>query len=258
MDKNIVKEKLQKGEPSVGIFMELDHPGVASLVAQSGFDWMIFDTEHGHYTTETLRSVLNAVGEKKVSPIIRVPGNDANTLKVALDIGPQGVIIPMVSSEEECRAAVAGCKYPPEGIRGIGPSRATGYGTNLSEYLDKANDNTLVIIQIETVEAVKNIDKIAKVKGVDVLFIGALDLSGSMGITGQTNHPDLVKAIDKVIETGKREGVPIGMWCRNEEHAAEMHSKGVQFLAYTTDSLLLASSAKNSAHKVKELLDKAK
>ncbi len=250
MNTNSIKERLQRSETTVGVLMVLDHPGVAQVIADAGFDWIIFDTEHGHYSSPTLRTAMDAIGRTQVSPIVRVAGNDPILIKLALDLGPEGIVVPMVNSRQEARLAVAACKYPPTGIRGVGLGRATHYGGRFKEYIAQANDNILIVLQIEHVDAIKNIDEIVRVEGIDCLFIGVWDLSASMGIPGQVDDPQVLDAVDKVLKAGRDAGIPVGMWCKNEEHAANMAKRGMQFLAYTTDCGLLASAAENSLKEI--------
>jgi len=252
--KNPIKERLSKGEPTIGGWIGLDHPGVAEVMADAGFDWLVFDTEHGHFTTTTLRGAMDAVRRTDICPLVRVAANDPTIIKQILELGPEGVVIPMVCSAEQARAAVAACRYPPAGIRGIGGGRASHYGTEFERYLAQANDNILVVVQIEHVAAVRNVDEIARVKGIDCLFVGIMDLSASMGIAGQVDHPDVQAAISKVIAAGKNSGISVGMWCKDEDHAAEMIARGVRFVAYATDAALLASAARGSVRRVRGLL----
>lgn len=253
MRKNLIKKKLKRGEASVGVWMGLDHPGVAEILADAGFDWIVFDTEHGHFTTTTLRGAMDAIRRTEVSPLVRVPVNDPVVIKQTLDLGPEGLVIPMVCSGEQARAAVAACKYPPAGIRGIGAGRATHYGAEFNNYLEEANDNILIIVQIEHADALKNLDEIVTVPGIDCLFIGPMDLSASMGITGQCEHPDMQAAISMVLSAGKKNGIPVGMWCRDETHAADMAAAGMQFIACGSDASLLARAAADSVKRMNSL-----
>jgi len=243
---NPIKQKISEGKPSIGVWQGLANPGISEILADAGFDWIVLDTEHGYYTLESLISCLDAMRRTEVSPIIRVLENRPSIIKQILDLGPEGIIIPMVNSVEDARSAVTACKYPPEGIRGVGAGRAARYGGKFMENLQTANGNILVVIQIEHIRAVENIDEIVKVEGVDCIFIGTMDLSASMGIVGQTTHPELIKAVEKVNAAGKRAGIATGMWCRNEEHTLEMIGKGMQFIAYSEDKGLIALAAGNS------------
>lgn len=251
MRKNPIKRKLKRGETSMGVWMDLDHPGVAEILADAGFDWIVFDTEHSHFTTTTLRGAMDALRRTEVSPLVRVPANDPVIIKQTLDLGPEGLVIPMVCSGEQARAAVAACKYPPAGIRGIGAGRATGYGAEFETYLAEANDNILIVIQIEHVDALETLDEIVSVSGIDCLFIGPMDLSASMGITGQWDHPKLQAAISRVLGAGKRSGIPVGMGCKDEAHAVEMAAAGVQFIFCGSDTSLLARAARESLNRMR-------
>lgn len=251
---NPVKRKLRQGLPTIGVWMGLDHPGIAEILADSGFDWIVFDLEHGHYTLNTLRSALDALRGHAVSPMVRVPANDPVTIKQILDLGPEGLVIPMVCTAEEARRAAAACKYPPEGTRGIGAGRATQYGRSFAEYIDNANDRILVVVQIEHIDAVAQTESIAAVEGIDCLFIGPNDLAASMGRRLDPAHPDVRQAVERIFRSGRAAGIPVGMWCDDERHAAEMAARGMQFLPYTSDAGLLSLAAAGSVRRVRQLL----
>ena len=254
MKKNEIKQKLKENKPSIGVWQALPSPGIARILACSGFDWIVFDAEHGHYTLSSLISTMDGLGNSSVSPLVRVSENNPTVIKQILDIGAEGVVVPMVCTPEEARKAVAACKYPPLGIRGIGGGRAADYGENFKDYIDNANDNILIIIQIEHVKALEHLDEIVRVEGIDGLFIGPMDLSASMGIPGQTTGPRVIAAIEKVIDTCKKANVASGMYCQDEEHAVEMIRKGMQFIAYTEDKTLLSMAAKKSINSIYMLL----
>lgn len=247
---NPVKTKLRQGEASAGVWSVLDHPGVAELLADAGFDWIVFDLEHGHFTTGTLRGALDAIRRTDVSPIVRVPVNDAAVLKQTLELGPEGVVVPMVNTAEEARYAVSSCRYPPLGARGIGAGRASFYGNRFDEYVAEANDNLLIVLQIEHEQAVRNIDDIVGVEGIDCLFIGPADLSASLGIPLQSDHPRLLEAVGTVSAAARRAGVPLGMWCRDERQAAQAMRQGVQFVSWISDAGLLSRAARASCRSV--------
>ncbi len=252
MSQRNIREKLLDGEKCAGIFQVLDHPGVSRIIAAADFDWVVLDAEHGHFTSSSLRNCLEVLQGRDISPLIRVPDNDTAIIKQVLDIGPQGILIPLVSDREECEAAVSASKYPPRGIRGIGPGRATDYGNNMKEYLENANDDILTAVQAETVGAVNNIEEISEVEGLDMIFIGPFDLSGSMDMPGQTDHQRVQEAVDKVIEVCRRKDVTLGMWCDDEEHAARMYEKGVQFLVCSTESMIFSRGLNESREKFAE------
>ena len=150
MKKNRVKQLLHSGKPTLGSWIQIGHPDVAEIMANMGFDWLVLDNEHGPYSTETTQLLIQAMSSTDTVPIVRVPWNDMVEIKRALDIGAYGVVIPMVNSKEEALHAVRACKYPPTGLRGVGPRRASRYGLDMKEYLRQANDEILIVIQIET------------------------------------------------------------------------------------------------------------
>jgi 2-keto-3-deoxy-L-rhamnonate aldolase RhmA len=187
-----LKRHLPAGEVTIGAWISFAESAVAEIMAGTGFDWILIDTEHAPFSPEGLQIVLTAFNGRESVPIVRVPWNNPAIIKQALDLGAGGVLVPMVNSVDEARAAVAACRYPPEGIRGFGPRRASDYYRNVTEYVASANDSVIIALQIEHIEAVKSIADIAAVPGIDVLCLGPNDLSGSMGLLGQIEHPSVV------------------------------------------------------------------
>jgi 2-keto-3-deoxy-L-rhamnonate aldolase RhmA len=241
-----LKGMLKSGLTAVGCWVSIDHPAVSTLLGGVGFDWVAFDAEHGHFTTTTLLGCLDAVSAQGISTLVRVPANDATSIKQVLDLGPEGVIVPMVSTASQAHAAAAACRFPPQGVRGMGAGRAARYGLDLADYLRDANDRVVVITQIEHIDAVKNSQEIASVDGIDALFIGPADLSASMGIPLEWDHPKFTDAIDQVLDAARRHGRPVGMWCRDREWAANMVTRGMQIVVWTSDASLLADSARKT------------
>jgi 2-dehydro-3-deoxyglucarate aldolase/4-hydroxy-2-oxoheptanedioate aldolase len=180
-----------------------------------------------------------------------VPSGDEVWIKKALDIGPAGIIIPQVQTAEDVKKVVQLCKYPPEGIRGVGIARAQGYGEKFQEYVSSANENTAVIIQIEHKNAVKNIEGIIKVKGIDCLFIGPYDLSTSMDKAGQIADPEIQDAIRQVRETADREGISLGIFGVTADDVRPYILDGYTLIAVGVDTMLLSKAAKG----IKENLD---
>lgn len=237
MKKNKVKEMLKAGQATVGVFVGIGHPEVAEIMANVGFDWIVFDMEHGPLSIETVQSMIQAMDGKDAVPFVRVTWNDPVLIKRALDIGAYGLVIPWVNTKEEATKAVRACKYPPAGIRGVGPRRASKYGLETKDYLAMADKEIMVIVQIENIEAVNNIDEILSVDGLDALFIGPWDLSASMGFLRELPkmHPKVIEAIKKVLEAGKRTGVPAGIYAGNVESTNDYIAQGFQFVALATD-----------------------
>jgi 2-keto-3-deoxy-L-rhamnonate aldolase RhmA len=171
-------------------------------MAGAGFDWVLIDTEHGSFSNEGLQTCLVAFNGSPTVPW-RVAWNDHVLIKQALDMGAEGILVPMVSSTAEARAAVSACKYPPEGTRGFGPRRASDYGRKTDAYVAQANASVIVIVQIEHVNGVADIDGILDTQGIDVACLGPTDLSGSAGALRQFNHPTVVDGMTKVIKAAR-------------------------------------------------------
>jgi 2-keto-3-deoxy-L-rhamnonate aldolase RhmA len=237
MRKNRVKEMLRAGQATVGVFVGVGHPEVAEIMAHVGFDWIVFDMEHGPLGIETVQSMIQATSGTDTVPLVRVAWNDPVLIKRALDIGAYGLVIPWVNTRDEALKAVRACKYPTAGIRGVGPRRASKYGLEIKDYLAMADEEIMVIVQIEHIDAVNNIDEILSVDGVDASFIGPWDLSASMGLLRELPelHPKVTEAINKVLEAGKRTGVPAGIYAGSVESANDYIAQGFQFVALTTD-----------------------
>ena len=232
-------EKSKLGTPLRGTFLSLGDPLAARMIAQLGFDWILIDLEHGAGTEGSLPSLLMAVEGSDCSPIVRVVSNDQDCIKRALDLGAVGVMIPYVSTAEEARNAVSFTRYPPHGCRGVASSTiATGYGLNTDQYHAEALEKTLVIVQIETREGVDNIDQIAAVDGVDVVFVGPLDLSFNLGCSKQFDHPDLLAALQRVVAVCGEHGKAVGI-LSSEERIDHHRSLGFTFIAVGSDAAAL-------------------
>ena len=249
---NPVKLALKEGRPVIGATLTVASSDVAATLASSGFDFLWIEMEHSPLTLETARSMILATRGMKAVPITRVPVNEPWMAKRVLDIGSLGVVFPFTSTRELAEQAVKSCKYPPEGIRGFGPSLAIPrwdfVGQNYPQF---ANENVLVITIIEQKLAVENIEHIASVPGIDVLFIGASDLSYSLGVGGQRAHPLVKEAISKVLAAGRKYGVPIGYPSGNAEEIKRLISEGFLFFQANTE-LGMIQNASN------ELLDKVR
>ena len=204
-----LKKRLKKGEITYGAWLSVASPTLAEIMAWTGYDWVLIDTEHGAFNIESLLAALMAFNGSPTVPIVRVAWNDPVRIKQVLDIGADGILTPMVSSVPEARAAVAACKYPPEGNRGFGPKRASDYGRNIDAYVAQANDAVMVMIQIEHVDAVARIDDILDVPGIDVVCIGPTDLSGSAGVLRQFGHPTVQKSLDTIVARSRARRLPV-------------------------------------------------
>jgi 2-keto-3-deoxy-L-rhamnonate aldolase RhmA len=249
---NRVKELLKKGEVTFGSWVTIGHPDVAEIMANVGFDWLIFDTEHAPLSIETVEAQLAAINGTSVTPLIRVAWNDMVLIKRALDIGAKGLLIPWINTKEDAERAVKACKYPMAGVRGVAPRRASRYGLDLNEYLATADKNLLIILQIETAEAVKNVEEILSVDGVDAFFVGPADLSASLGFLGKWDHPRAIEATQNVLRAGKKLGVPGGIHAMNLDIAIQHAKDGFQFIALSSDYGFLLDQSRAALQKVRE------
>ena len=200
--KNLLKEKLQKGQVVIGTGVGVGHPDVTEILSRLGFDWLFIDGEHTPLSLETMQMLLQAMNGTDCTPILRSQWNDMVIIKRMLDIGAHGIIVPMVNTKEEAEYAVRACKYPPQGLRGCAPRRI---GLFDPDYIKTANDEILVIVQIETQTAVSNIDDILSVKGVDACCVGPQDLSISFGFQcPQWDNPQYMESFDKVLAAARK------------------------------------------------------
>ncbi len=214
-------ERQQLTSPLRGTFLNLGSPLTARMAAQLGFDWVLIDLEHGACTEATLPGILLAVEGTRCAPIVRVVSNNPDSIKRALDLGAVGVMVPYVSTAAEAALAVSSMKYPPTGHRGVASTTiATGLGLQTDEY-HRTADKVLTIVQIETRDAVQNADAIAATDGVDVLFVGPLDLSFNLGCPKQFEHPDMRTAKDQVVNACQTHGKTAGILCSIDNVAAQ-------------------------------------
>jgi 2-keto-3-deoxy-L-rhamnonate aldolase RhmA len=243
MKTNLLRPKLYAEEVSVGCQLGLGSPNVCELLAQAGFDWLIIETEHNAVDLGRIEHMLMAAQGTEATVLVRVPSANPLDIQRALDIGAEGILVPMVRTPEEARAIVAATRYPPGGVRGYGPLRASRYGLSGADYLRRANDNIVVILIIETPEALANLDAIAAVDGVDVLFMGLFDLSLGLGLDPmQLPHPQTDEASLRVIQACAKHGKPAGCGIGDPELLPSCLEKGFRMIGYT-DYMLLANAA---------------
>jgi 2-dehydro-3-deoxyglucarate aldolase/4-hydroxy-2-oxoheptanedioate aldolase len=251
---NPLKRNVKAGKKVAGAWAQLCSPFATEILARAGFDWILIDMEHAPGDMLTLVSQFQAMNGSGAAPVVRVPWNDLVWIKRILDAGAYGLMIPYVNTREEAIQAVRACKYPPLGIRGIaGSPRAAGYGRDTASYLKRANDEIFVMLQVETPQAVDNLEEIAKVPGVDALFVGPMDLSTSMGHFGNPAHPEVQAMIAKVEEKAKRLGMPLGTISGGWEQSKALFDRGYQLITLLSDSVLLSKSTAEAAAKFREV-----
>lgn len=239
---NRLKRDLAAGKVCIGATITISSSIVAEIMSRVGLDWLWFEAEHTTLDFDNVLTMLQAANGSEVSTVIRVPYNDKTMIKRALDTGADGLIIPLVNSREEAEYAVKAMKYPPWGERGAGLARAQGYGLSMGEYLETANEETMTILMIEHIDAVNKIEEILSVKGVDSVMVGALDLSGSMGMLGQTGAPVVEEAVQKVLAASKKANVSCGIVAVGAEQANLRIEQGFTNIILGIDVLYLHGS----------------
>jgi 2-keto-3-deoxy-L-rhamnonate aldolase RhmA len=246
MKPNRLKQLLREGKSACGTWVSLCSPQAAEVIGLCGFDWLLIDMEHGAGDYQTLIGQLQGIGSAGESePIVRVQWNDAAIVKRVLDAGAHGVMIPAVKTVEEARRAIASTKYPPQGFRGIASVRGGKYGLD-SGYLKEANDQIMVFLQIETKEAVKDIEAILDLPGIDVAFVGPNDLAADLGHIGEPSHPEVVAAIERVEKAAQARKIPLGTVSRGWDAAKILFEKGYQAVSVQSDVNLMLSAAQQA------------
>ncbi|MEZ0486389.1 HpcH/HpaI aldolase family protein [Fibrella aquatica] len=236
------REKLNGPDPLLGTIASLPSPELSELLSLAGFDWLFIDMEHGTMSIGEAQRIILAL-KNDCSALIRVAENNPILIKQALDIGADGIIVPLVNTEAEARQAVSATKYPPQGTRSVGIGRAHGYGLHFADYLRHANESVAVIIQIEHKQAVANLDDILAVDGIDGVFIGPYDLSGSLNQLGDIGSPDVQEAIQEVKTKCAKKGIPVGLFLQKPDTIQAELTSGVRFLAVGTDTFFVWNGA---------------
>ena len=245
---NPFKRALASGATLYGIWLGLPDSNVAEIAAGAGFDWLLIDHEHAPFELGTILDHLRAIAPYDVAPVVRPVNHDPALLKKLLEIGVQSFLVPMVDNAEQARQLVQALRYPPAGSRGLGTSLArAAHWNQIPGYLQKANDEICLIVQVETAGAMANLEAILAVDGVDGVFIGPSDLSASMGHVGDAGHPDVVAAINRGLETIVASGRHAGLFCANPEPVADYVKRGARFLGVGVDTLILAEGARRLA-----------
>jgi 2-keto-3-deoxy-L-rhamnonate aldolase RhmA len=243
-----IKAKLKNGGVSIGTWMSMAHVSIAEILASAGYEWVVVETEHTAIDVSEVLRLIIAIEHAGAVPLVRLAWNDPIQCKAVLDSGAAGVIVPMVNSRGDAELAVKAAKYPPLGLRGVGLARAQGYGERFAEYVARANDDTLLLVQIEHIDAVRNIEAILDVPGIDGTYIGPYDLSMSMGIPGQIDHPDVLGAQQRVLQATIARGLTAGIHLVHPDRAIRdiggVMAAGYRFIALGTDILFLGDSCR--------------
>jgi 4-hydroxy-2-oxoheptanedioate aldolase len=240
---NSFKRRLLAGELQIGLWCSLGSNVAAEIIGGAGFDWIMLDTEHAPNEPPDVLAQLQALAGGTAQTVVRPAWNDAVLIKRLLDIGAQTLLVPFIQNAEEARRAVAACRYPPAGIRGVTTSgRASGYGRATS-YLKEADAQVCLLAQVETLTAIDRIPEIAATDGIDGIFVGPSDLSASMGHIGNPKHVDVQRAIEKAARSIQDAGKAPGILTTVEADARKYIDLGYRFVAVGTDIGLLAKNA---------------
>lgn len=248
-----LKDKLQRSEATIGSWITLGHTSIAEIMAKAGFDWLTVDMEHSAITLDKTQQLIQIIELCGVVPLVRVGENNPTLIKRVMDAGAHGVIVPMVNTKNDAVKAVNAVKYPPVGTRGVGLARAQGYGFEFEKYKDWINKESIIIVQIEHIEAISNLEIILSVDGVDGSIIGPYDLSGSMGIPGSFENGEVKKAILRYEEVCSKMKKPMGFHVvKPDAEKALQHKKaGYTFIAIGLDTLYLGEKCREILGKIR-------
>ncbi|MDX1743489.1 MAG: HpcH/HpaI aldolase/citrate lyase family protein [Ruegeria sp.] len=243
--KNAFKQALTHGNRLIGCWSSFGEAVTAEIMGSAGFDWLVIDGEHAPNDIRSIRDQLMALAASPTHPVVRVPVGDTALIKMVLDLGAQTVLVPMVNSAEQARELVRACRYPPEGVRGVGAAatRASGYGS-VTDYVKSADDQICLLVQVENRAGMAALDEILLVDGVDGVFIGPADLSTDMGFQGKSDAPEVQAAIADAITRIRAAGKAPGILGTNDAARQAYMEMGAQFLAVGIDVLLLAQAAR--------------
>ncbi|NES18747.1 MAG: 2,4-dihydroxyhept-2-ene-1,7-dioic acid aldolase [Symploca sp. SIO3E6] len=243
------KQKIRNNQVLLGSVVTIPSSTTAEIMSLMGFDWLWIDMEHAPLSLEKIQEIMQAAGNR-CTCLVRVPCNDRVWMTRVLDSGCDGIIVPQVNSAEEAEQVVNACKYAPEGNRSVTISRAQNYGINLQAYYEHANENMIIVLQIEHIEAVRNIESIIDVPGFDAIVIGPFDLSSSLGKTGLINDPEVQEAIATVKQACLKKGIPIGIYVNDAPGAISAKNNGFTFIAVGIDFMYFWKSAKQTLEEI--------
>ncbi len=248
-----LKKKLKNNKLTIGSWITIGHPAVVEIMSSAGFEWLVVDMEHTSIDLTTAHNLIATIQANDMKALVRVSKNEEVIIKRILDMGADGIVVPMVKSKADAMEAIDYAKYPPVGKRGVGLFRAQKYGLGFNEYKKWVNEELVIIAQIEHYEAVENIEEIITTDGIDGVIIGPYDLSGSMGYPGEYEREDVKNAIAKVLEVCKRNSIPSGFHVIESDPSKlnERIEQGCTFLAYSLDFFFLGDSTRDGMKKVK-------
>ena len=243
-----------KNKVSLGSWITLGHFSIAEIMSKAGFEWLCIDLEHSVIDLFEAEQLIASISSNGCVPYVRVGANDPTIIKRVLDAGARGIIIPMINSADDAIKAVSACKYPPKGTRGVGLARAQDYGFNFDEYAKTINDEIKVIVQIEHYKAIKNLEQIIKIEGVSGTIIGPYDLSGSIGLPGQYDKPEVRELLDTYEKICKEHNSPLGFHVVPSDYnlVLDKIKLGYSFIAFSLDTLFLGTQCRDQLNKINE------
>lgn len=248
-----LKSKLAQAKLTLGSWITLGHPAIAEIMAAAGFDWLVLDMEHSVLELSEVQILIQVLDGQHCPAIVRLTSNHPDQIKRVMDAGATGVMVPMIKSATDAKAAVQAVYYPPQGQRGVGLARAQGYGARFEEYRNWLEKNAVIVAMIEHIDAVNAIDSILSVDGIDAYIIGPYDLSGSMGRVGEFNHPEVQSAIDRVLKAGNRLGKPGGIHViePDQNELRQRIDAGFSFIGYGLDIRIIDTLCRKHIQSIK-------
>lgn len=240
MLENLLKKRLREGKTAFGAFSVIPSPEAVEILGIAGFDFVILDAEHGPASPETLQQLVRAAESRRLTPIVRVADSRPATLLRALDVGSQGIQVPQVTSLDEARSIVSGSKYHPLGKRGLAIPRSGAYGAIApEEYFHRANEETLIVVQCESLEGLEALDEVLTEPQIDVVFFGPFDMSQSLGIPGQVHHEKVEEAAREVLRLARKHGKAAGTFLLDGDEARRKAEEGFQYITINLEATLL-------------------
>jgi 4-hydroxy-2-oxoheptanedioate aldolase len=253
--RSALKKKLLSGETVLGTFVGTDSVDLVEIIGRGGFDFVILDMEHSPGTPHSIMGQMRAAEGRGMDVIVRVTDSGRTTVLRALDIGVSGVLAPQINDAETARSFIEATLYPPAGCRGFASTRAAAYGAApVAEYIAEANSDLLRIVQCETEQAVRDIEKIAALEAIDAIFIGPYDLSLSLNVPGDIFHPKMVESVNRVLAACGKMNKIAAIFVSSPDEAKKRIDQGFTFIAYSMDTLIFAAAAKSAADAVRALI----
>ena len=255
MKEKLVKKKLKNSEILIGAWITLGHSGIAEIFSRAGYDMVVVDLEHSVISIDTAADLIRVIDLCGSVPLVRLTSNNPDQIKRIMDAGAHGIIVPNVTTVDEAHQAIAAMKYAPKGIRGVGLARAQDYGAGFKDYFDWQKNESILIIQVEDKKALDGLESILKVPEVDGIIIGPYDMSCSMGIPGQFDHPEFKESLDFILKTSKKLSVPAGIHLVEPDETLLVNyvEQGYRIIVFSVDIRMLDVVARLGIKRFREL-----